>query len=236
MEALSQVREHVVAAGRTDQGDAARQSVGSDRGRDGDGGEVEQVDEVGVVAEAPVGLERLSQHGGDGVCGGRSGHDQYVGMRPEPRRRFLQRVQVRDALKQVRRGKLRCASDDLVHHGVDLICVPLEEGPDRRHALSYPGPFIQQRCGIQKQREIRLGGLPADALKHARGVLEGAPGALVAIELQWIGHREAELRAAGCWPQIQDPRVGIGRIIAARRIQHRDRVRGSQREHRDAVQ
>ncbi len=54
MEALRQIREHEVPAGWSDQRDAEGQAVGPHRGRHGAGGEVHQVDEIGVVPEPAV--------------------------------------------------------------------------------------------------------------------------------------------------------------------------------------
>ena len=61
--------------GGRDEADAEGKAVGTEAGGDGDGGEVEEVDEVGVGAEVAVELDGVGGDFGDRVGAGRGGED-----------------------------------------------------------------------------------------------------------------------------------------------------------------
>ena len=80
--ALAQICQLPIAASWSDQGDAKRQLVGANFTGNRECGVVKQVDEVGVVPQVFVELNRVGLHLADRVVRGRGGDEQHIDRRP----------------------------------------------------------------------------------------------------------------------------------------------------------
>ena len=83
MEPVCDLQQAVVGECFSDQRDAKRQAVGLESGRDCHRCKIEQIHEVGVLAEIAVQLERRVLHLLDGVMRGRSGQQKKIPLFPD---------------------------------------------------------------------------------------------------------------------------------------------------------
>ena len=95
-------------AARRDQRHARRQAVAAHSRGDGDGGEIEQIDEVRVGPEPRVEPHRIGQHLRDRVEARHRRHEHHVEAAPRRRRRPLQRGELIEGFEGARSRRI-CA-------------------------------------------------------------------------------------------------------------------------------
>ena len=126
--------------GGAEQGDADRAPVGRRAGRDGEGGEVEQVRELRVAAEHEVAGHRLRGELGAGEGGGHGRQQQDVRALPDPRARGPQLLQAVPAAEGVDGGEVAPLLDDVADHRQDGVGVRLEERLSSASRSATHGP------------------------------------------------------------------------------------------------
>ncbi|MCY1416651.1 hypothetical protein D9M71_321670 [compost metagenome] len=147
--------------GRGDQGDAGRQAIGTETGRQGQRGEVGEVGEVGVGAELAVEQHRLLGHLGDGADGRRRRHYQCVeagqALIDLPRQFGAQVF----GLVGVGGAVVQALGDDAAHHWVDGLGVGVQHAFGGHGALGNPGALIELLGQFAEWREVDGGNLGA---------------------------------------------------------------------------
>ena len=113
----------------------------------GNCGEIEQIDEVGVVTEVGVEADGFGLHRVDAIDCSRRGCDQHIHRRPGALSGAPQLHQAVLRAKGVRRRRIAAARDDLSRHWVQGIRVVLEEVADGAVALGDPRPLVQKSRG-----------------------------------------------------------------------------------------
>ena len=233
----AELDQRPVRAGGRDQRDAEGQAIGADRRGHGQRGVVEQVDEVGVMAEAAIELDGIGLHGLDADLRGRCRHDQQVDVVPHRPDLLRQRLQLRLRVEDIGRAEAPGGPDDASDRLDDLGLVCIEERAYRSMTLSHQRAAVQQLGGA-RQRCIRN---PCDRRAQIAQALqrfiERRFRQAIAEELQFIGNADARPRREGRGPPRQRARVWVARVAGRGRLQHapgnRDRAR-EDRHHVDA--
>ena len=152
-------RQPLISAGRTDQGQAKRQSVRTGDSRNCQCRKVEQVDEVGVVPELAVSHGWLCLHFGDGGMIRCSRHQQYVHRLEHAQCKLPIFGKPVFRLERINCTVLICWRDRGCHLGVDRFTVGIEKGSDGSPALGHPGALVEQLRRAQQWGDVDLGQL-----------------------------------------------------------------------------
>ncbi len=243
MQPRCQRQQRQVCPAAPDQRDAVRQAAGralvGEAARHRDGRQVEQIDEVGVVAELRVQRDRIGLDGGDGVDRRRRGDDQAVDVAPGRQGGVLQFLQPVKRREGVRCGQPAARFGDCASHRVQGLGLCFDEGTDRRVTLGHPRALVQQPGDVAEGRQIDLDRHAAQRAQVLDRLCELSSPAVVAVEDQVLRprHTEAERRRAEVAAvRRHRARIRVLRIGSLRRGQHRRRIGGRQREHRDHVE
>ena len=142
--------------GRCCQRDTEWQSVILKTCRNSDRRIIQQVHEVGVIAEVRIQAYRVGLHLVYAIDGSGGRRDQTIDPVPDRCSFFAQRFQLVHAAECIGRGEFLCTGNDLAHHRIDVFRICIEEFADRDIAFCHPWPFVQQACRIQERGEIDL--------------------------------------------------------------------------------
>ena len=133
-------------------GDAERQAVGAEAGRNGDAAQAHEVDEVGVGAETGVEQDRLGLDLGDAVDGGRGGHHEHVCAGQQPPGVALQLGQPVNGAIGVARGPVARRAEDRPGRGVQGVLVAGDHRLDRDVALGEERRLVEQPLRLRRRR------------------------------------------------------------------------------------
>lgn len=162
--------EETVAPGGRDEGDAEGQAGGAKAGGDGEGGTVEEIDEIRVGAELGIEFERFGKHVVHAVDARGGGQEQGVDLLP------LGLGEAAKALQFIFGAVALCGSpfpgtlDDAAGDGVKGVGILGEEIADGGGALRHAG------AGIEELRGITEGGVVDfdDRMPEGRAALDGS--------------------------------------------------------------
>ncbi len=130
-----------MASGRN-QRDARRQSIGTERAGHRDRTQVEQVDEIRVMPEVAVALDRRGGDLREFVVGAGGRNCQHVHIRPLCIAAMPQRAQAVTPLEGIGGAPFRSAGDDLPHHRIDGVGMCFDELAHGGMALRDPWPVV----------------------------------------------------------------------------------------------
>ncbi len=196
VEALAQLGQLEVAAAAADQRDAEGQAVVAQAARHRDRRVVEQVHEVGVLAQVAVERDRRGQHLLDRVVRRRGGHQQHVDVVPHRGRALAQRVQLRAGVDEVGRAVAPAGGQDAAHRLDHLVFVRIEEAAHRRIALGHQRAVVEQRGRLRQRRVVDRDRRAAQRLHLRDRVLEGRSRQRVAEEARRAAARRSGIARA----------------------------------------
>ena len=235
-----QFEQRQILVGRGKQGHAKGQAVGAEGGRHRHRGVIQQVHEVGVIAQVRVEADRVGLHRGDGgVPPGGGGEDQ-VDVLPHGVAAALEGAQAILGVEGFDRGGLRAAQGDLPGDREDRFRLAFDEGLDGVVALGHPGAAIEQAGGFEEGLEVQFHRDAAQAFQPGDRIGEERRVVFVAKKGPLIrtGDAEAEGLTGREAPAVGLRRatVGVGLVEASDDAEHAGRVGGGEGEDRDRVQ
>ena len=124
-----------------------------DAERNGDAQQVEQIAEMGVVAEHGVAVDGPGQHLVDGEGGADGRHDEHVHALPQPADLGLEFLQSLQRGERVDGGVLLAAAEDVADHGMDRVRLGGKEVAELDEPLGDPGALVEQRTRGQERLE-----------------------------------------------------------------------------------
>ncbi len=192
LQRIGQAQQVLIGEHPAEQCHAPGQAVSHDAGRHRDGGVVEHVHEVGVVAQVRIALDRLGVKFGERHWARVGGRQHTIDLGHGAVADGLELLQAVLRLEQLHGG---CTGGFLQNglyyrqHGVGLL---LDQRA--RHAVAFgdPGAFVEQACSFQKGLEVNLHRLAAEGFQmlDCGGEQRRAFGA--AEKFQLLGYAEAE--------------------------------------------
>ena len=221
MEGAAKACQRRVAPPRADQCEAGGAAVLAQRPRHGDGGEVEQVDEVSIGAEPRVGADRVGRHLPQRRSTGRGGHGQRIDAAPNRLGGALQRLQAIETGEGVGGGERLGFVDDAPRDGMHIARMLAEKRADRRVALGHPGAFVEQRRRLVEGRHIDLDQFSAEIPQQLHAGAPGCLGGGVAEEPLVRRARNADdrmRRDCAQAPERNRPRVRIFSVLAGNNL------------------
>ena len=222
------------------QGDAGRPPVRRGRGRHGDGGKIEQVDEVRVGAELEFGPSGSSATSSQPRRARRRRYHQHVDAAPQRLGRALQLLQPIKAGERIGGGKALGPLDDPPRHRMHVFGAAFHEGADGGVALGHPRSLVEQRRGLEKRRHVHVDNLRAELLQHSTLARQAAFAAPSPKNLQVRGARHAETRMGRRRAELaeRERRARTDRAASRPAITAIDRpgIVDGAGEHRDAVE
>src|SRR6202021_1460500 len=127
----------------------------------GNSGEIEQVDEVSVVAEVCVELDRRGFNLFDGVMRGCSGQQQKIRLLPDDGGFPAQGFKRIGGIEGFDCGVLCRAANNVADCGVNCVWIGCEEVFERCKTLGDPWAFVEQAGGVAEWGVVEFDGLAA---------------------------------------------------------------------------
>src|SRR5215813_10172614 len=208
--------EHLVVERRRYERHAERQPVALEPRRHGDRREVEQVHEVGVVAEVRVQLHRLGFELVDALDRARRRRDEDVDLVPHWRRAALELLQPVVPGKGVVRREALCAAYDHRRDRVQRPGIALDEVADGDVTLGDPGPLVKQPRGFKEWAKVDAFSFTPKTLEAFQHFLEQLRRLRIAKKLELLSSRHAEAQASERAWQGTRRRSGAARERVAR--------------------
>ncbi|MNI23042.1 hypothetical protein D3C73_766110 [compost metagenome] len=198
LQGIGHAQQILIGEGPAKHCHAPWQAVVHERAGHGDGGVVEQVHEVGVVAEVRIaqyrfGLEFRQRH--RAADGGRDDTIEAFQRCVAQGLERLQPVLGAEGLHAVDGGCLGQDSANHRQHGLGVLCHQL---PGHAVALGHPRAFIEQACGLQKRRQVQFHRFAAQGLETIDGIAEQQRAFRASKELQVLCTWYAEPERPWC--------------------------------------
>ncbi len=225
-----------LAEGRAEEGDAGGPAVRGHAGGDGDGGEVEQVRELGEPAELEVAADGVVGDLGTGEGRRHRRDEQRVGAAQSRSHRAAQFLQPVQAAEGVGRAEPASALEYRAGDRQDVVRVGLEERARSASRSATHGP----RRGVRLRRGRARGRRDDDGAGGTAsvGVRAAGPRADAGVDAEAgdVRHREPRRRPASGRRRRSGPGPGIVRVGAGEDVEDVGGVVDGVREHADAVQ
>ncbi|MNR03444.1 hypothetical protein D3C85_1193360 [compost metagenome] len=190
---------------------APRQTVAHETARHGDGGVVEQVHEVGVIAQFGVAQDRFGFEfcQGDRAANGRREHaiesiQSFVAQ-------GFQRLQPILGTEGLHAGDGRCLGQYGANHRQHGLGILFHQFASDAVALGHPWSFVKQACRFKKGRKVQFHCFATQALELIDRITEQQRSFSATEKRQVLcaGHAEAE------WTRCAERRAVIPQRIAA---------------------
>ncbi|MCY1399682.1 hypothetical protein D9M71_147450 [compost metagenome] len=242
MQGIGQAQQVLVGKGAAKEGHAPGQAVGHEAAGHGNGSIVQQVHEIGVVAQFGIAQNRLCFQFGQGhrSADGRRQHavqasQQLVALCLER----LQAVLCAEGLHaiDIRRFGQYCAD-----HWQHCLRILLHKLACHAVALSHPRPFVEQSGGFEEGREVESDGFTSQCLQPFDGLGEQrrALGATEVLQVFAARHAEAQrpwlAEGAAVVPQRVGAAVFVARVEPGGQGEQMAGFTGAGTEEGDAVQ
>ena len=194
MQAIREGKQRNFGEGLADEADAEGKAVGAHAGGKGDGCEVEEVNEVGVLAEVAVALDGIGGDLFDGVGARGCGEQKEVDLLPDGTGLAAKLFEFVGGVEGIDGRVIGGAGDDLPDGGVHVCGVLLDEVGDGAVALGNPGTFVEETGDGEEWGQVDFNGFAAEFFECVdRGLIErGVVGVAEEFEGGWCGDAEAE--------------------------------------------
>ena len=235
MQALGLSKQGEILKRLRKQGDPARQALRAETGRHRDRGVIQQVHEIGVVAQIAVEPNRLGGFFIAAINGAGGGREHEVHWLHHLVRRALQGLQAVLGFKGFHGAASDGGRDDLARHRMERLRLGFDEGTNRRIALGDPRSFVEQPRRIQHRLQIDLARFAAQRGECGDRRVEAGFGVRVPKKLQRARNTKHKLRRKG---DRGAHRARI-RVLLIQRTRHAKRLRGIaafERKNRHAVE
>ena len=178
-------------------------------------------------------------HLGDrvGTRNRRNQHDVEVG--PDALRAPFAVGELVEGFERRNRVELARALDDAARHRVERARIAFDQRLDRRVALGDPGSFVEPAGDLGERFEIEFNEAGAEPFNSGDVAGECRLGFEVAEEVALAGARDADPEASGQGGEDRGgkaARIGVGLVIAVRRLKDGESVVDVEREDGDRVE
>ena len=194
---LAQVGQLPVAARRANQRDAKGQAIGTQHTGHRQRRVVEQVDEVGVVAQVAVEHHRVGLHLRNGVVRGRGGHQQHVDDIPHAVCDLCQAQHLHFGGAVIGGAVVAAFANDAAHGLHHVLGVRVKKRLNGSVTLCHQRAFVQHGGGLQMRRHVDGHWLATQGTHLRDGRIEGLLGLHVAKEFKLLWHTKLELCRQG---------------------------------------
>ena len=241
MEPVGQGQQGLVGKGRSNQGNSKRQTIAAETRRHGDGGQIQQVDEIGVVTQVGIQADGVCFHRFPRVDGAGGRQKQSVHAGPLAFGRAAQFLELVFGVVSVDGGVAAGAGNNLAHDGVHLFAVGFDERADGGQALGHPRAGVEQVGGGAKQGEIDFHFPAAQRFHIGDGLPIEGGGFIVSEKFQLIGSGHAKAKRPAqpgrrSFPDARRARVRIGGVEATGRQPNQMRAEAGMGEDGNAIQ
>ena len=199
---------------------------------------IQQIDEVGVVAQVGIGLYGRGFDFGQGVNRSAGRHHHHVHVLPDVVAVALQLAQPIKRRERLRRIPFVRVGDHLPRHRMQIGGMRIEKFAYRGVTLGDPRPFIQQPRHLGERREVDFHQRGAQIAQRRGRLVKRLARRDIAEEfaLRRPRHAATKVCAQRSGRRAVAARVNIAGIEAAHRLERPRCVFAGQRKHRHAIE